>query len=50
VGAYRDALQTLELGDVAITEVFDPTFDADQHVAMIRIQAQEGQESVSAET
>jgi preprotein translocase subunit SecF len=50
VGAYRDALQTLELGDVAISEVFDPTFDADQHVAMIRIQAQEGQESVSAET
>jgi preprotein translocase subunit SecF len=35
---------------VSITEVFDPTFDADQHVAMIRIQAQEGQESVSPET
>jgi preprotein translocase subunit SecF len=32
---------------VSITEVFDPTFAADQHVAMIRIQAQEGQESVS---
>jgi preprotein translocase subunit SecF len=50
VGAYRDALAPLGLGDVSITEVFDPTFDADQHVAMIRIQAQEGQESVSPET
>jgi hypothetical protein len=50
VGAYRDALAPLDLGDVSITEVFDPTFDADQHVAMIRIQAQEGQESVTPET
>jgi len=49
VGAYRDALQTLNLGDVTISEVFDPTFGPDQNVAMIRIQAQEGQESVSAE-
>ncbi|WP_112323267.1 protein translocase subunit SecF [Oceanibium sediminis] len=49
VGAYRDALVDLELGDVSITEIFDPSFDADQHVAMIRIQAQEDQESVSAE-
>jgi preprotein translocase subunit SecF len=49
VGAYRDAIQPLELGDVSITEVFDPSFDADQNVAMIRIQAQEGEESVSAE-
>ncbi len=50
VGAYREALQPLELGDVSITEVFDPTFEADEHVAMIRVQAQEGQESVSADT
>ncbi len=50
VGTYRQALQPLELGDVSITEVFDPTFGADEHVAMIRVQAQEGQESVSAET
>lgn len=49
VGAYRDALTALELGDVSISEVFDPTFDADQNVAMIRIQAQEGEEAVSAE-
>jgi preprotein translocase SecF subunit len=49
VGAYRSAISPLGLGDVSITEVFDPTFAADQNVAMIRIQAQEGQESVSVE-
>ncbi len=50
VGAYRDAIAPLGLGDVSITEVFDPTFGPDENVAMIRIQAQEGTESVSAET
>ncbi len=50
VGAYRAALEPLNLGDVSITEVFDPTFEEDQHVAMIRIQAQEGQESVTNDT
>ncbi|MEL6571425.1 MAG: protein translocase subunit SecD [Pseudomonadota bacterium] len=47
VGVYRDALTPLELGDVSITEVFDPNFAENQHVAMVRIQAQEGEESVS---
>jgi preprotein translocase subunit SecF len=47
VGAYRSALQTLDLGDVAVSEVFDPTFAADQHVAQIRIQAQEGEEAIT---
>ncbi|MEO0765592.1 MAG: protein translocase subunit SecF [Pseudomonadota bacterium] len=50
IGLYRDALTPLELGDISITEVFDPTFEADQNVAMVRIQAQEGQESVTPET
>ena len=50
VGAYRDAIAPLELGDVSITEVFDPAFSPDQNVAMVRIQAQPGAESVSAET
>ncbi|MEL7299303.1 MAG: protein translocase subunit SecF [Pseudomonadota bacterium] len=50
VGAYRDALQALELGDVSISEVFDPTFGPDENVAQISIQAQEGQESVTAAT
>jgi preprotein translocase subunit SecF len=50
VGAYRSALASLDLGDVSITEVFDPNFDDDENVAMIRIQAQEGQEAVPPET
>ncbi|MBV0912893.1 protein translocase subunit SecF [Anianabacter salinae] len=50
VGAYRAALQPLNLGDVSITEVFDPSFGADENVAMVRIQAQDGEESVTAET
>ena len=48
VAAYRAAIDTLGLGDVSITEVFDPTFDVDQHVAMIRIQAQDGEEAAAA--
>jgi preprotein translocase subunit SecF len=50
VGAYRGAMEGLELGDVVITEVYDPSFADDQHVAMIRIAAQEGSEAVSPET
>ena len=49
VGIYRQAMSTLDLGDVSITEVFDPSFRDDQHVAMIRIQAQEGAEAVTPE-
>ncbi len=50
VGAYRKALQALDLGDVSVTELFDPTFGPDKNVAMIRIEAQKGEESVSVET
>ena len=50
VAAYRAALDALDLGDVSITQVFDPTFGPEQNVAMIRIQAQAGQESVTPET
>jgi len=50
VAAYRAAIDTLELGDVSITEVFDPTFRDDQNVAQIRIAAQPGEESASNET
>jgi preprotein translocase SecF subunit len=49
VAAYREALEPADLGDVSITEVFDPTFGDDQNVAMIRIQAQEGEESASSD-
>ena len=48
VAAYRAAIEPLGLGDISIAEVFDPSFRADQHVAQIRIQAQEGQESVAS--
>lgn len=48
VGAYRSAIDTLGLGDVSIAEIFDPTFDEDQNVAMIRIQAQEDAEAAAA--
>ncbi len=50
VGAYRDAIAPLNLGDVSITEVFDPTFGEDQNVAMVRIEAQEGEEAITAQT
>lgn len=50
VGAYRDRLAPLALGDVSITEVFDPNFRADQHVAMIRIEQQSDDEAVNVET
>lgn len=49
VGEYRAVIEPLGLGDVTITEVFDPTFEEDQHVSMIRIQAQDGQEAVTAD-
>lgn len=50
VGQYREALAPLDLGDVSITEVFDPTFGPEQNVAMIRIQAQDGAEAVTPAT
>ncbi|MFT7596510.1 MAG: preprotein translocase subunit SecF [Paracoccaceae bacterium] len=48
VAAYRGAIDVLGLGDVTITEVFDPTFGDDENVAMIRIQAQTGEQAVTA--
>lgn len=50
IGVYRDALAPLGLGDVAITEVFDPNFRADQHVASVRIQSQDGEEAIGPQT
>jgi preprotein translocase subunit SecF len=46
---YRSTLEGLGLGDVAINEVFDPSFRADQHVAAIRISAADKTEAVSAD-
>ncbi|OZB16796.1 MAG: protein translocase subunit SecF [Rhodobacterales bacterium 34-62-10] len=49
IAAYRAAVDTLELGDVTITEIFDPSFGPDENVAMVRIQAQDDQEAVTPE-
>ncbi|MBV0893169.1 protein translocase subunit SecF [Paracoccus sp. Z118] len=37
VGDYRAALEPVVEGDLSITEVFDPTFGPDRHVAQVRI-------------
>ena len=50
IGEYRGVIDPLGLGDITITEVFDPSFGPDQNVSMIRIQAQDEQEAVSVET
>ncbi|WP_103172685.1 protein translocase subunit SecF [Paracoccus sp. SY] len=49
VGDYREALDDLGFSDLAITEVFDPSFGADRHVAMIRIGTTDDTGSVSPE-
>ena len=49
IADYRDSIEPLGLGDITITEVFDPSFGADKNVAMIRIQAQDGEEAVTSE-
>ena len=49
VGEYRDALQGLGLEDVSITEVFDPSFGENKHVAQVRIGAGESTEAMSPE-
>lgn len=49
VGAYRQALSALDLGDTTIAEVYDPAFRPDQHVAQIRIEAQDGDEAITPE-
>ncbi len=49
VASYRGAIAPLDLGDVTITQVFDASFDEDEHVAQIRIQQQEGHESITPE-
>lgn len=50
VGAYRQAIAAMDLGDVSITEVFDPSFGEAKNVTIISIQAQSGAESVTPET
>ncbi len=49
VADYRGALSDLGFGDVSITEVFDPTFGADRHVAMVRIAPEGDAASITPE-
>ena len=49
-GLYRHTLESLNIGDVSVTEVFDPSFGATKHVASIRIGAVKGSDGVAAET
>ena len=48
VSEYRQQLSSLNLGDIVISEVFDPTFRENQYVTQIRIEAQQGDESITA--
>ena len=50
VAEYRTVLEALDLGDVSIAPVDDPLFEEDQHVALVRVQAQEGDERIASET
>ena len=49
VAVYREALDQLNLGEVSLTEVFDPSFGPDQHVKLLRVAPQEGYEAVTPE-
>ncbi|PZO66034.1 MAG: protein translocase subunit SecF [Paracoccus denitrificans] len=49
VADYREALSGLGLEDVAITEVFDPSFGDQKHVAMVRIGTSSDTGSVTPE-
>lgn len=49
VAAYRDVLTSQDVGDVSITEVFDPAFGVDKHVAQVRIGASKDGEAITPE-
>lgn len=49
VGDYRRALDGLGFEDVSITEVFDPTFGENKHVAQVRIGAMDDAEAMTPE-
>lgn len=49
VADYREAMAGLGFGDVAITEVFDPSFGTTRHVAQIRIAPEGDAASITPE-
>lgn len=50
IADYRAALSPLELGEVSIIEINDPSFRADQNVTTVTISPQDGEEAVTNET
>ncbi len=46
---YRETLEGLPFSDATITEVFDPSFAADQHVVQIRLSSGEEDPALSAD-
>lgn len=50
ISEFRDKIAPLNLGDVVISEIFDISFGPEENVASIRFSAQEGDESIAAET
>lgn len=47
IGQYRQTLTDLGFGDVAVTDVYDPAFGADRHVAQIRLAAGDEEAAVT---
>lgn len=49
IADYRQAMAPLGFEDVSITEVYDPTFGPDRHVALIRVSVDDESGSVTPE-
>ena len=49
VAQYRQALGGLGLEDVSISEVFDPSFGPDRHVAQVRLAVKDGEAAITPE-
>jgi len=49
-GLYRQTLDALKVGDISVTQVFDPSFGPNKHVASVRIGAKKGEDQVSENT
>lgn len=49
ISVYRATMDKLDLGDVSITEVFDPTSDGSTHVVNIKIEQQDQEGPLAAQ-
>lgn len=50
ISDYRQALGELDIGDFSITDVYDPTFEDNEFVRMVRFQGKDDEEVASVET